>query len=62
MYGLDICFEKLNVESVIESLPGGCEILRSDEHMLRLRGSGISCQIGSRDEKALHLVKQKGTA
>ena len=59
MYGLDVCLEKMEVESVIKSQPGGPKLLRSDERLLWPLGNGIHYQIGARDEKALHVVKYR---
>ena len=39
-YGLDVCLPVAEVERIIESRPGGKELLRSDARLLRLLGSG----------------------
>jgi importin subunit alpha-2 len=47
---------KSEIESVIESRPGGHELLRTDQRLLRLLGSGRHYQITADDEEILHLV------
>jgi hypothetical protein len=51
-----VCLNKSEIESVIESRPGGHELLRSDQRLLRLLGSGRHYQIAADDEEILHLV------
>ena len=64
MYGLDVCLEKATLESIIESRPGGKELLRSEDRLPRLLGSGMLYKINSIDgeedvHKALYIVKYK---
>jgi hypothetical protein len=56
LHELDVCLNKTEIESVIESRPGGHELLRSDQRLLRLLGSGIHYHIASDDGEILHLV------
>ena len=61
-YGLDVCLDKAQIESIIESRPGGKDLLRTDERLLRLLGSGRLYKIESENgEHALHIVKYKTT-
>jgi hypothetical protein len=56
MHELDVCLNISTIESVIESRPGGPELLCSDQRLLRLLGSGIHCEITAADGEILHLV------
>ena len=56
LHELDVCLNKSEIESVIESRPGGHELLRSDERLLRLLGSGRHYEIAADDGEVLHLV------
>lgn len=57
---LDVCLERAQVESIIESRPGGHELLRSSERLLRLLGSARRYKIDlGGDGKALYIVKYK---
>ena len=58
-YGLDVCVERAQIESIIESRPGGKELLRSEERLLRLLGCGRRYKIVSDDGKSIHIVKYK---
>jgi hypothetical protein len=57
MHELDVCLNKSTIESVIESRPGGHELLCSDQRLLRLLGSGRHYQIAADDGEVLHLVR-----
>eukprot|EP00985_Skeletonema_marinoi_P006116 scaffold2652_cov148-Skeletonema_marinoi.AAC.5 len=46
-YGLDVCLQKAEIESIIESRPGGKELLRSNRRLLTLLGSGRRYEIKS---------------
>jgi len=56
LHELDVCLNKSEIESVIESRPGGHELLRSDERLLRLLGSGRHYELPADDGDTLHLV------
>ncbi|KAL7546353.1 hypothetical protein ACHAWF_009688 [Thalassiosira exigua] len=57
-YGLDVCLPMAQVESIIESRPGGKELLRSEHRLLRLLGSGRRWEIKSGDGgRALYISK-----
>jgi len=56
-YGLDVCVEMAQIESIIESRPGGKELLRSEGRLLRLLGCGRRYKIVSDDGKSIHIVK-----
>jgi len=61
-HGLDVCLPMAEVESIIESRPGGKELLLSDSRLLRMLGSGRRWEIKSRDSDcALLIVKYKRT-
>jgi len=56
LHELDVCLNKSEIESVIESRPGGHELLRSDERLLRLLGSGRHYELPADDGETLHIV------
>jgi len=58
-YGLDVCLTVAEVERIIESRPGGKELLRSDARLLRLLGSGRRWELKSddNDSRTLLIVK-----
>jgi len=56
MHELDVCVNISTIESVIESRPGGHELLCSDQRLLRLLGSGRHYEIAADDGEVLHLV------
>ena len=58
-YGLDVCLQVGQIESIIESRPGGKELLRTEERLLRLLGSGRLYKImsGNVGGAALYIVK-----
>lgn len=56
LHELDVCLQISEIESVIESRPGGHELLRSDERLLRLLGSGKHNEITAADGEILHIV------
>ena len=61
-YGLDVCLQMAQIESIIESRPGGKELLKSEERLLRLLGSGRLWKIAADDiGRALHIVKYRKT-
>jgi hypothetical protein len=51
-----VCLNKSTIESIIESRPGGHELLRSDQRLLPLLGSGIHHEITADDGEILHIV------
>jgi len=55
-YGLDVCLPVAEVERIIESRPGGKELLRSDARLLRLLGSGRRWELKSDDNNSRALV------
>ena len=61
MYGLDVCLERAQIESIIESRPGGKQLLCSEDRLLRLLGRGrrykIAPNAGGGDGKELYIVK-----
>jgi len=57
LFGLDVCLEMAQIESVIEARPGGKEILRSDKRLLHLLGQGKRYIITDDDGKAFYIVK-----
>lgn len=60
MYGLDVCLERAQIESIIESRQGGHELLRSEDRLLLLLGSGEKQYKFSSDEgDSLYMVKYK---
>ena len=56
-YGLDTCIPRNKVESIIENRPGGRELLRCDERLLRLLGRGRMYRLESSEGKTLYMVK-----
>eukprot|EP00984_Skeletonema_dohrnii_P028280 scaffold18198_cov134-Skeletonema_dohrnii-CCMP3373.AAC.7 len=60
-YGLDVCLPVAEVERIIESRPGGKELLRSDARLLRLLGSGRRWELKSDDNNGRALVIVKYT-
>eukprot|EP00984_Skeletonema_dohrnii_P032990 scaffold28245_cov144-Skeletonema_dohrnii-CCMP3373.AAC.1 len=57
-HGLDVCLPMAEVESIVESRPGGKELLRSDSRLLRLLCAGRCWKIKSTDsERVLLFVK-----
>ena len=56
-YGLDVCLEKAQLESLAESRPGGSELLRSENRLLRLLSRGRRYTLPSEDGKVLYMVK-----
>jgi len=59
-YGLDVCLECAQIESIIESREGGHELLRSSHRLMRLLSCGRMYRVASEDGgKVLHLVKYK---
>ena len=59
MYGLDVCLERAQIESIIESRQGGHELLRSEDRLLRLLGSGKQYKFSSDESSSLYMVKYK---
>ena len=57
LHCLDVCVERAKLESIIESRPGGSELLRSNGRLLRLLGSGRRYTIASDEGKSLYIVK-----
>jgi hypothetical protein len=60
-FGLDVCLPIAQVESIIESRPGGKELLLSNERLFRLLESGRRWEIGDDDSEKLVIVKYKKT-
>ena len=56
MYGLDVCLERAQIESIIESRQGGHELLRSEDRLLRLLGSGKQYKFSSDESSSLYMV------
>jgi len=61
---LDVCLERAQIESIIESRPNGHELLTSDQRLVRLLGRGRVYEITSADatgdsNKALRILKYK---
>ncbi|KAL7535840.1 hypothetical protein ACHAWF_005290 [Thalassiosira exigua] len=56
MYELDVCLQRGEIESIIESRPGGKELLHSEGRLLRLLGCGRRYEIVARG-KPLYFVK-----
>ena len=48
-HGLDVCLERAKLESIIESRPGGKEMLHSEDRLLRLLGRGRRYKIPSQE-------------
>ena len=61
MFGLDVCLERAQVESIIESRPGGKDLLCSEKRLLHLLGRGRRYVVTGEEEgkKSLHAVKYK---
>ncbi|KAL9178944.1 hypothetical protein ACHAXT_011917 [Thalassiosira profunda] len=57
--GLDVCIERARVESIIESRPGGHDMLRSEGRLLYLLGRGRLYDVVSDDARTVHIVKYK---
>ena len=55
-YGLDVCLEHAQIESIIESR-GGSELLRSPDRLMRLLGCGRRYRIESDEGKILYIGK-----
>ncbi|KAL9178956.1 LOW QUALITY PROTEIN: hypothetical protein ACHAXT_011929 [Thalassiosira profunda] len=56
--GLDVCIERAQIESVIESRPGGRDLLRTTDRLLYLLGRGRLYNISADDvARAIHIVK-----
>ena len=60
-FGLDVCLPMTQIESIVESRPGGRELLLSDERLFRLLGSGRRWEVGNDDSGKLVIVKYKKT-
>jgi hypothetical protein len=60
-FGLDVCLPIAQVESIIESRPGGKELLLSDQRLLRLLEGGRRWEIGDDDSGKLVIVQYKKT-
>ena len=60
-FGLDVCLPMTQIESIVESRPGGRELLLSDERLFRLLGSGRRWEVGDNDSGKLIIVKYKKT-
>ena len=58
MFGLDVCLDRAQIESIIESRPGGHELLYSDARLMRLLGNGRR-YVMSDERKSLYVVKYK---
>jgi hypothetical protein len=56
-FGLDVCLPMAEIDSIIESRPGGKELLLSDERLFRLLASGRRWEIGDGDVGKLVIVK-----
>jgi hypothetical protein len=56
-FGLDVCLPMTEIDSIVESRPGGKELLLSDERLFRLLASGRRCEIGDHDVGKLVIVK-----
>ena len=48
-HGLDVCLERAKLESILESRPGGKELLRSEDRLLHLLGRGRRYKIPSQE-------------
>ena len=61
MFGLDVCLERAQVESIIESRPGGKDLLCSEKRLFHLLGRGRRYVVTGEEEgkKSLHAVKYK---
>ena len=63
MHCLDVCLERAKLESIIESRPGGKQLLCSEDRLLRLLGRGRRYKIDPSaegvDENTLYIVKYK---
>lgn len=57
MYSLDVCLDRAKIDSIVESRPGGKELLHSKDRLLRLLGRGRRYRINV--QKTLHFVKYK---
>ena len=55
-YGLDVCLPILEVEDIIESRPGGKDLLLSPDRLLRLLGSGRRYEIKHDDNGSALMV------
>ncbi len=56
-FGLDVCLPMTEIDSIVESRPGGKELLLSDERLFRLLASGRRWEIGDSDVGKLVIVK-----
>ena len=56
-HGLDVCLERAQIESIIESRPGGKALLRSNKRLLRLLGRGMRYKVTGDKGDSLHIVK-----
>ena len=63
MHGLDVCLERAQIDSIIESRPGGEQLLCSEDRLLRLLGRGrrykIAANAGGGNGQALFIAKYK---
>ncbi|KAL7550742.1 hypothetical protein ACHAWF_013970 [Thalassiosira exigua] len=60
MYGLDVCLQRGEIESILESRPGGKELLRTEGRLLRLLSCGRRYDIVSQG-KPFCIVKYSPT-
>ena len=56
-HGLDVCLERAQIESIIESRPGGKALLRSNKRLFRLLGRGMRYKVTGDKGDSLHIVK-----
>ena len=57
-HGLDVCLERSQIESVIESRPGGTEYLSSEQRVTQLLGKARRYNLdGAKDGRPLYIVK-----
>jgi len=57
-YSLDCCLSRAEIERIIESRPGGRELLRTDQRILYLLGNARRYKIGNNEsENPLYMVK-----
>jgi len=59
LFCLDVCLDRVHIESIIESRPGGNKLLHSQKRLLQLLGSGRRHKITADDEPTLYIVKYK---
>ena len=57
-YSLDCCLSRAEIESILESRPGGRELLRTEQRVLYLLGNARRYKIGNNEsENPLYMVK-----